>query len=376
MAEKPKKILYVQYTNPAAFPPLENSAWILANSGWKVKFLGTEALGFENISIVTHPNIESVLVPFCPAGLKQKIHYVKYLFSALREIASRDYQCVYVSDLFSSPVGWLGAKFFKIRVFYHEHDTPEVPHSTFTRLLHWTRTQLSEKAEVCVFPQEERAKKFLAQFSKAKVLTCFNMPLKSTISSIDKASTHPEFVLWYHGSLLEERFPLEVVKALKYLPSQVKLKFAGYETLSSKGFVERLLRCAKEYGVEERVEYCGVFARAELFQIAQHYHLGLVLFDRKFVQPMVGASNKPFDYLACGLPILTNDSKDWVEFFEKKGLGKSCNPESVESIAQAIRELLADTDQFCNMRKRGLEKISTEWNYEAQFAPIQKLLEN
>lgn len=279
MAEKPKKILYVQYTNPAAFPPLENSAWILANSGWKVKFLGTEALGFENISIVTHPNIESILVPFCPAGLKQKIHYVKYLFSALKEIASKDYQCVYVSDLFSSPVGWLGAKLFKIRVFYHEHDTPEVPHSTFTRLLHWTRTQLSEKAEVCVFPQEERAKKFLAQFSKAKVLTCFNMPLKSTISLIDKASTRPEFVLWYHGSLLEERFPLEVVKALKYLPSQVKLKFAGYETLSSKGFVERLLRCAKEYGVEERVEYCGVFARAELFQIAQHYHLGLVLFD-------------------------------------------------------------------------------------------------
>lgn len=91
---------------------------------------------------------------------------------------------------------------------------------------------------------------------------------------------------------------------------------------------------------------------------------------------MVGASNKPFDYLACGLPILTNDSKDWVDFFEKKGLGKSCNPESVESIAQAIRELLADTDQLCNMRKRGLEKISTEWNYEAQFAPIQKLLEN
>jgi glycosyltransferase involved in cell wall biosynthesis len=91
---------------------------------------------------------------------------------------------------------------------------------------------------------------------------------------------------------------------------------------------------------------------------------------------MVGASNKPFDYLACGLPILMNDSKDWVEFFEKEGLGKSCNPESAESIAAAIRELLSDTDQFYKMRKLGLNKISTEWNYEAQFAPIQKLLEN
>jgi hypothetical protein len=34
------KILYLQYTNPAAYPPLEHNSRILANEGWQVLFLG------------------------------------------------------------------------------------------------------------------------------------------------------------------------------------------------------------------------------------------------------------------------------------------------------------------------------------------------
>jgi hypothetical protein len=33
------KTLYLQYTNPAGYPPLEPSSRILANEGWQVLFL-------------------------------------------------------------------------------------------------------------------------------------------------------------------------------------------------------------------------------------------------------------------------------------------------------------------------------------------------
>ena len=104
--------------------------------------------------------------------------------------------------------------------------------------------------------------------------------------------------------------------------------------------------------------------------------MGLVLFKKEFVEPMVGASNKPFDYLACGMPILFNDSKEWIEFFEKKGVGISCNPESAQSIADAVRMIVENKKSFDLMREKGLKQIAEEWNYEAQFAPIQKILEN
>ena len=50
-----RRILYVQFTNPAAYPPLEHSARILADAGWDVMFLGTGALGADRLSsVLTH----------------------------------------------------------------------------------------------------------------------------------------------------------------------------------------------------------------------------------------------------------------------------------------------------------------------------------
>lgn len=372
-----KRVLYVQYTNPAAFPPLENSALLLAKRGWQVKFLGTEALGLDNVKLLSHPNIEIELISYCPPGQKQKLHYVWFLLRSLKEIVIGNYSCVYVSDIFASPVGWLASRFLSKRVFYHEHDTPHEAQSSFTRFLHWTRKKLSSQADLCIFPQTERAKAFSKQFSQSKVQICFNMPLRNSAIQLSENTKKKGFTLWYHGSLIEERLPFQVVDALKLLPSHVTLKFAGYETLSSKGFVSRFIDYARKLGVENRVEYCGVLdTRESLFQKAQECQLGLVLFQRRFVEPMVGASNKPYDYLACGMPILFNDSSEWVSFFEKQGVGKSCDPQSSESIAKAVSSLINNENEYNKMREQGLEKIVNDWNYEVQFAPILKLMEN
>ncbi|MBM4317665.1 MAG: glycosyltransferase family 4 protein [Deltaproteobacteria bacterium] len=377
MAEKPKKILYVQYTNPAAFPPLENSALLLANRGWQVKFLGTQALGLENVHLLNHPNIKVELGSYCFPGKKQKLNYFVFILRSAKEMLMGQYSCVYVSDIFATPIGWFACVVLNKRVFYHEHDTPSCAHSRFTQFLHWTRKKLSSQADLCIFPQTERANTFLNQFSAAKVQVCFNMPLKSTAINASEKNRQTFFTLWYHGSLIEERLPFQILEALRILPNDVALKFAGYETFSSEGFLKRFFDKARKLGVENRVQYCGVLeTRESLFRQAQECQLGLVLFQKQFVEPMVGASNKPYDYLACGMPILFNDSSEWINFFENQGVGKSCDPGSSESIAQAIRFLVENETEYANMRKRGLEKISTEWNYEAQFAPIQKLLEN
>jgi glycosyltransferase involved in cell wall biosynthesis len=146
-------------------------------------------------------------------------------------------------------------------------------------------------------------------------------------------------------------------------------------TLSSQGFLKRFWNIAIQCGVESRVEYVGVHNREKLFQMSQTCHLGLSLFRRKFVEPMVGASNKPFDYLACGMPLLINDTPEWTHFFGPWGVAKSCNPESPESIASAIRGLIENPEEYQQMRNRAVQKISSDWNYESQFAPIKKILE-
>jgi glycosyltransferase involved in cell wall biosynthesis len=87
-------------------------------------------------------------------------------------------------------------------------------------------------------------------------------------------------------------------------------------------------------------------------------------------QTMVGASNKPFDYLACGIPILVSDRPDWREMFVRAGFGLSCNPASPESIAMAVRWFLDHQEQARKMGELGRQQIQIEWNYRREFEPI------
>lgn len=375
MDPKRKKILYLQYTNPAAFPPLENSAWLLAEAGWKVKFIGTHALGIDGIQLPVHANIEVDLDSFCYPGLRQKLHFLRYNFRCLKEAVSGGYSYLYVSDLFSCPIAWFLSSFLKLGVFYHEHDTPDLPRTSFMRFLYWARKKLSCSADLCIFPQAERAQAFSKVFSKARIQICHNMPLKSRVIQNPKKELK-KFRLWYHGSLVPTLLPLTVLDALALLPESVELGFAGYEIIGYPDFLKRFFSKAEALGLTSRVVYEGALSRGPLYQKASSSDLGLALFAREFREPMVGASNKPFDYLACGLPILINDSKEWEAFFGKWGFTQSCNPDEPESIAHAIQALLLEPEQIENMRAIGIKKIAEDWNYETQFSPVLTMMES
>jgi len=91
-------------------------------------------------------------------------------------------------------------------------------------------------------------------------------------------------------------------------------------------------------------------------------------------ETMTGASNKAFDYLACGLALLVSDLPDWREMFVEPGYARGCDPADPESIASAIRSLIERPDQMRAMGESGRQRILAEWNYENVFQPILQRL--
>jgi glycosyltransferase involved in cell wall biosynthesis len=85
---------------------------------------------------------------------------------------------------------------------------------------------------------------------------------------------------------------------------------------------------------------------------------------------MVGASNKPFDYLACGLALLVADRPEWREQYVDAGVARACRVESADSIAAALRWFHEHPDERSAMGERGRQRILDAWNYERAFEPI------
>ncbi len=369
------RILYIQYTNPAGYPPLEHSSRILADAGWKVMLLGTRALGAEALSFSPHANICVRYLSFCPAGWRQKLHYLSFCAWVLGWTLFWRPGWIYASDPLACPAALPLSYLPWLRFVYHEHDSPGEPAGSSQRLVSWARKGIARRAACCVLPNEERLQRFRAETGTRQPAFCvWNCPSNHEIA-FQRGPANSSFWVLYHGSIVPDRLPLDVVRALAHLPERVKLRVIGYETVGSVGYTRRLCEYARKLGVDRRIEVLGVLPRRfELMEWCRRCDAGLALMPLRTndinQRSMTGASNKAFDYLASGLPLVVSDLPDWRAAYVEPGYALACDPEDSESIAGAVRTFLDDPERARSMGERGRQRIAAEWNYEKQFLPV------
>ena len=374
-----RKILYLQYTNPAGYPPLEHSSQILANQGWQILFLGTGALGADALRFPTHPNIVVRQLPFCPAGWQQKIHYLYFCLWVIGWAIRWQPQWIYASDLLSCPIGQLLSYFPKLKIIYHEHDSPgDHSQGLGMRFCLWSRKKIGARAKLCISPNESRKKRFESETGGHRnSLWIWNCPSKKEVSAPRLSYDGHSLRIVYHGSIVPQRIPITVLEALA-LFSDVRLRIIGYETVGHQGYIQELQTSAKKLGLEHRIEILGPVPHAEVLRCSRDCDVGLSFIPRNSRDPnflhMAGASNKPFDYLANGLAVLVSELPDWKKMYVEPGYGLACDPDDSKSIAEALRWFLDHPREMREMGERGRQRILAEWNYEQQFSHVLKRL--
>lgn len=383
MISSDNRILYIQYTNPEGYPPLEHSSRILGDAGWRVLFLGTGAFGVDSVTFAKHGRIQVRKMPLCPRGWRQKLHYMRFSLWALAWALWWRPRWIYASDLLACPAAWLLSFLPYTRVIYHEHDSPATTApSLFQNLSLMARRKLAPRARMCVLPNEKRAELFSRQvngFNKEghkSTFVVWNCPTLEEVSPPRAPHDGGEIRVLYQGTIVPSRLPGAVIDAMSLLPENVKLRVIGYETAGHKGYVSMLQERARRLGVDRRVEFFGAMPRKALLEECRKCDIGLAFMpggsDDINMQAMVGASNKAFDYLSCGLALLVSDLPDWRTAFVETGYGLSCDSGVTASVTTALRWFVEHPAEMRAMGESGRQKIIAEWNYDKEFAPIYK----
>lgn len=368
-----RRVLFVQYTNPGGYPPLLHAAELLTATGCAVAFCGLDSNGAMRVP----PGIGATVTSLRPAASAWLVplHSLWFLARVVWLAARWRPDWVYASDPKACPAAWCLRRLLGCRVVYHEHDSPAPEtesRSVAARLVAAARRGVGREADVCVLPSEPRARAFGTLVGRTDVVTVWNTPLRREIGAPPPPREGLRVV--YHGSLVPARLPLAAIDALSSLPDDVTLTAIGYETAGHPGYGRQLLQRARDLGLAHRVTVQPAVARDALMAGCAAYDAGLALLPVTSSdlneQSMAGASNKVFDYLAAGLPVLVPEDDGWREMVVAPGYGLACRAESVDAIARSLAWLRDHPADRARMGRLGQERIRRDWNYETSFAPV------
>ena len=368
------RVLYVQYTNPGAYPPLVRGASLLAESGAEVLMLGTRVRDTDALDVKPMRGIDIRLTDQAPEGWRLKTHYGRYAAWVAREAAAWKPNWIYASDLLSAPIALALAALTGARVVYHEHDAPSAarPNWIIRRYLD-ARRRLINSADLVVTPNADRSARLAALAHGREVLTVWNCPRRPERRP-PMAQRADVLRVVYRGSVNPERLPLDAIEAVVRSDIPVTLEVAGYETVGSRGYLASIRDHAGRLEAGNRVRILGTISEDELGVICEQCDIGLALMPTasadENMRTMAGASNKAFEYLSCGVTPLVSDLPDWRRMFVDRGCALSCNPSDAGSIAAALQWAAEHRDVVREMALRGWERLRADWNYESQFAPV------
>lgn len=378
-----QSILYIQYNNPGAYPPLENSSQILAGRGFQVWMFGVQSPDTIRLVLPETPGIRLELM--APAGLPlfRKLAYPRFLFFSLLRVLTRNPNWIYVSDPMAAPIGWIAKRVLGRRVIYHEHDAParSVGLSSVYRRILALRNSLVRLADEVVVPQAARAAKLQDEAKTRRPIHCiWNCPRPSEAAAAENR-LRPEgqpLGVYYHGSINLNRTPPSLVEGCARSGVPIRLRIVGYETIGSRGSIAELKSVARRCGGSLQLEFIGPQPRSALRSCMSGMHVGWINCLRteedSNLTDLFGASNKAFDYLAASMPLLVSDDPVWRENIADPGFGYTCEAGDPDSIAAALRLYYQNPGKTAAMGEAGRMKIVSTWNYDHQFAPLSATL--
>jgi len=204
-------------------------------------------------------------------------------------------------------------------------------------------------------------------FGKQKPVTVRNYPKLETISDTDKEARGDGYTLVYAGGISPVRGIIEVIEALDLLSrSDVRLALIG--RFHSESFAQH---------VRSLGGYCYVDFRGWLKQEDLHEELAAgdvgVYCPHPAPNYLPLRSNKIFEYMAAGLPIVTVNFPCWKRVIDDEKVGITVDPQDTGAISEAIQYLLERPELRREMGERGREAIRARYNWESESARLLQL---
>jgi glycosyltransferase involved in cell wall biosynthesis len=212
------------------------------------------------------------------------------------------------------------------------------------------------------------------KFPPATTTVVRNFPARRefALAEADRApSPYPKRrnTLIYIGCIREIRGFWEMARALELLPDHLDCRLRMIGAFRPPA----LARDARKLEAWSRMEFTPWQPHPVVVRELLSAKVGLILLHPLPNHDDAIRSNKLFEYMAAGIPVIAPDFPAWRKIVLSAGCGLVVDPRDEEAIAAGIEHLLRHPEEAEAMGRRGRAAVEAEFNWDGEASRLLSL---
>lgn len=159
----------------------------------------------------------------------------------------------------------------------------------------------------------------------------------------------------------------DLIKALKFLPANFKLRIIGAGPLKN-----QFKKLVQKLKLEERVEFCGQIDFSNLWRYYQWP-------NQIFIRPSLseGLGNVFLEAMSMGVPVIATPVGGIVDFLREGETGWFCQVKNPQSIAERVKYIFDQKNQILveNVKANAQKMVAENYNWDRVALKMRNIFE-
>lgn len=283
-------------------------------------------------------------------------------------IARHRADVVHAHDVNTLPTAWLAAKVSGAKVVYdaHEISTSREGYNSFRRLVGVVEKFLMPRVQGTITTTDARAKFFARAYGIPRPVVLQNRPRLTFTQSSQRIRkqlglTEAWPIILYQGGLQQGRGLERLVRIAALVPE------AYFVLIGGGRLTQPLITLSQELALTDRVHFIPTVSLAELPEYTASADIGVQPIENTCLNHFTTDSNKLFEYLIAGLPIVATDFPEIRRIVRAHDVGLLVREGDDQMLADALKMLVRDPDLRSRLANNA-RSASISLNWEDQEA--------
>ncbi|MGB1617860.1 MAG: glycosyltransferase family 4 protein [Cycloclasticus sp.] len=280
---------------------------------------------------------------------------------------------VHGHDVNTLPTAWLASVIARVPLVYdaHEISTDREGYASFRKIVGWVEKKLMPRAAGTITTTDIRAKFFALAYKVPRPLVLQNRPRLTQGPKSEKIRQQLGLkedwpIVIYQGGLQQGRGLERIVDAAQQVEGAYFVFIGG-------GRLELPLKeQTARLGLEDKVHFIDTVSLDELPQYTASADIGVQAIENTCLNHYSTDSNKLFEYMMAGLPVIATSLPEIRKLVLEHDLGLLVASGETNELASAIRCLVGNSDMRQKLGKNSAI-AAQQLNWEGQEGALLTL---